>query len=42
MLKYILADASFPTLWFGVANVIANALVMLRQVISSCSRDSHF
>ena len=30
MLKYILPEAPFPTLWFGIANVIANALIMLR------------
>ena len=30
VLKYIVPQYSFPTLWFGVANVIANVLVSLR------------
>lgn len=30
VLKYVVQEASWPALWFGVANVIANALVMLR------------
>jgi hypothetical protein len=30
VLKYVLRDYIFPTLWLGVGNVIANALVMLR------------
>jgi hypothetical protein len=30
VLKYIVPEYSFPTLWFGVANVIANVLVSLR------------
>lgn len=29
VLKYVVPGAVFPTLWFGVANVIANGLVML-------------
>jgi len=32
VLKYVVQDASWPALWFGVANVVANALVMLRYV----------
>lgn len=32
VLKYVVNDASWPALWMGVANVIANALVMLRYV----------
>jgi hypothetical protein len=32
VLKYIVRDAAWPALWMGVANVIANALVMLRYV----------
>ena len=32
VLKYVVADAQWPAMWFGVANVIANALVMLRLV----------
>lgn len=30
VLKYIVPEHTFPTLWFGVANVIANALIMIR------------
>ena len=30
VLKYIVADASWPTAWMGVANVVTNGLVMLR------------
>lgn len=30
VLKYILNEYPWPTLWFGVANVVANALIMLR------------
>lgn len=30
VLKYVVPQYPFPTLWFGVANVIANALVSLR------------
>lgn len=29
VLKYVVPGAVFPTLWFGVANVVANGLVML-------------
>ena len=32
VLKYVVNDASWPALWMGVANVVANALVMLRYV----------
>ena len=32
VLKYVVNDASWPALWMGVSNVIANALVMLRYV----------
>jgi hypothetical protein len=39
VLKYIVPQYSFPTLWFGVANVIANVLVSLRYYARhSCSR----
>jgi hypothetical protein len=34
VLKYIVRDAAWPALWMGVANVIANALVMLRYVFA--------
>lgn len=30
VLKYVVPDAQWPAMWFGVANVIANGLVMLR------------
>ena len=30
VLKYVVTDTEWPTLWFGVANVIANVLVSLR------------
>lgn len=30
VLKYVVTETSWPTLWFGVANVIANSLVSLR------------
>lgn len=32
VLKYVVNEASWPALWMGVANVLANALVMLRYV----------
>ena len=32
VLKYVVPDAQWPAMWFGVANVIATALVMLRYV----------
>jgi hypothetical protein len=34
VLKYIVRDAAWPALWMGVANVIANALVMLRYAVA--------
>jgi hypothetical protein len=30
VLKYLVNNVVFPTLWFGVANVVANALIMTR------------
>ena len=33
VLKYVVPGTVFPTLWFGVANVVANGLIMLRYVI---------
>ncbi len=30
VLKYIVPDVEWPTMWLGVANPIANALIMLR------------
>ena len=32
-LKYIVPGYPFPTLWFGVANVVANALIMGSSVV---------
>ncbi|KAF2765330.1 vacuolar sorting protein-like protein Vps68 [Teratosphaeria nubilosa] len=33
VLKYVVANAQWPALWFGVANVVANALVMLSSIV---------
>ncbi|KAG9718869.1 hypothetical protein KCU73_g14963, partial [Aureobasidium melanogenum] len=33
VLKYFVPQYTFPTLWFGVANVIANILVSLSSVV---------
>jgi Uncharacterised protein family (UPF0220) len=30
VLKYVVPGAVWPTLWFGVANVVANGLIMVR------------
>lgn len=30
VLKYVVQEASWPALWFGVSNVVANGLIMLR------------
>jgi hypothetical protein len=35
VLKYLVNNVVFPTLWFGVANVVANALIMTRYVLRS-------
>ncbi|MCJ1404689.1 hypothetical protein MMC11_007915 [Xylographa trunciseda] len=35
VLKYVVPEYPFPTLYFGIANVIANALIMLRCTIRS-------
>ena len=32
VLKYVVKEVIFPTLWLGVGNVVANAMVMLRYV----------
>jgi len=29
VLKYIVPGYEFPVLWFGVANVVANSLIMV-------------
>ena len=31
VLKYVVPKYPFPTLYFGIANVIANGLIMLRS-----------
>ncbi|KAI9718926.1 MAG: hypothetical protein M1812_003810 [Candelaria pacifica] len=33
VLKYVVPEYGFPTLYFGVANVVANALIMLSSVV---------
>ncbi|MCJ1483486.1 hypothetical protein MMC06_003653 [Schaereria dolodes] len=33
VLKYVVNDYGFPTLYFGVANVVANGLIMLSSVV---------
>lgn len=38
VLKYVVPGAVFPTLWFGVANVVANGLIMVRYVTITRSR----
>lgn len=30
VMSYVVQNAEWPTLWFGVGNIVANALVMLR------------
>ena len=30
VLKYLVPHAVWPTLWFGIGNVVANGLIMLR------------
>lgn len=37
VLKYLIKDYPIQTLYFGIANVIANALTMLRYVVYSLS-----
>jgi len=32
-LKYVVPEYVFPTLWMGVANVVANAFIMLSSVV---------
>jgi len=33
VLKYIVKNYPFPTLYFGIANVVANGLIMLRYAL---------
>ena len=35
VLKYVVPQYPFPTLYFGIANVLANGLIMLRFVAIS-------
>ena len=37
VLKYVVPQTVFPTLYMGVSNVVANALVMLRYAIPALS-----
>ncbi|OJD09589.1 hypothetical protein ACJ73_10204, partial [Blastomyces percursus] len=37
VLKYVIKDYPLKTIYFGIANVIANALVMMRWVVPSPS-----
>ncbi len=32
VLKYVVPDYGFPALYFGIANVVSNGLIMLRFV----------
>ena len=38
VLKYVVNESVWPSLWMGVANVVANALVMLRYVVVETCR----
>lgn len=42
VLKYVVKEAVFPQLWFGVGNVVANGLVMLRYDFSPLITWSRF
>ncbi|KAK3671721.1 Vacuolar protein sorting-associated protein 68 [Recurvomyces mirabilis] len=33
VLKYVVPGANWPAMWFGVANVVANAMIMLSSVV---------
>lgn len=35
VLKYIVEQYEFETMYFGIANVVANSMIMLRYVIHS-------
>lgn len=39
VLKYVVPDYGFPALYFGIANVVSNGLIMLRFVQSSVCID---
>jgi len=39
VLKYVVPEYPFPTLYFGIANVIANGFIMLRYVTPSLDMD---
>lgn len=36
VLKYLIKQYPLQTLYFGIANVVANGLVMLRYVLRIC------
>lgn len=36
VLKYLIKDYPIQTLYFGIANIVANGLVMLRYVEMRC------
>lgn len=38
VMKYIVPDYAWPTIWMGVGNVVGNALVMLRYVDNGTRR----
>lgn len=42
VLKYVVPGYSFPTLWFGVANVAANAAIMLRYIHDLLGFEDYF
>lgn len=33
VMKYIVPDYTWPTIWMGIGNVVANALIMLRYAL---------
>lgn len=33
VMKYIVTEHTWPTIWMGIGNVVANALIMLRYVL---------
>lgn len=36
VLKYVVADATWPAMWMGIANLVSNGAVMLRYVQFDC------
>ena len=33
VLKYVVPESTLPTLYFGIANVVANGLIMLSSIV---------